>query len=380
MNNSIFQTIASDKQARTGVLKTKSTHVETPHFMPVVTRFNQNTIGPMDYYTLGAGSEQCLAYSAVICNSLIYYFDHIKDLNHRDERSIQQFLNRKKCIFTDSGGFQTSHFSPIRSEKLPSGILFKDPFSQREILLTPKISMQIQKQMDCDVAMALDDMPNWNSSISNFEKAIYRSKEWAEQCCESKSNNGQLLFGICQGGEYENLRRKSALINNQLEFDGIALGGIALCPEQSTRKKMVEFSLPFIDESKIRYVMGVGNPIDILNMVSMGIDLFDAAYPTIEAKRLNYISRFGITNLLTGKNICKIIKQSQCSCFLCETDDIISLLADPKNKLGLLTKLCQVHNLQFMNNLMTDIRAAIANHDFSQFREEFNLTFNVTNF
>jgi queuine tRNA-ribosyltransferase len=337
---------SQDGRARAGIFRVRTGTLETPFFMPVITRSNLTRFGIEDYYRLGADSAECRfsGTSAAICNSLIASFTPGVE-TIVDAGGVHELLEFRRPLFTDSGGYQVSPGSSFASRLDYTGITFAANWRDSEILLTPRESMRIQQLMGSDVAMVLDDMGGANPSRQRQLLALERTHRWAESCLLHHSDSHQLLMGICQGGSYEDLRSQSAAHINSLGFPGVAIGGIAMLPDRGLKIRSVRAALREIHADKLRYVMGVGHPVDILEMVAEGIDCFDAAFPTIQAQRGVWLSDRG---MFTRKD---------------PPPQSPSADEGPGSPAA--------HNLHFMEKFMREVRAAIADQRFGEYHDAF---------
>ena len=266
-------------------------------------------------------------------------------------------MNYKDIIFTDSGGFQVIRdFCQKITDK---GIHFKSPFDGSHHLLTPKECMQNQNTIASDIAMVLDLMPLPNQNRSQVLYSLNKTYEWAKLCKQFHKNKKQLLFGICQGGFHKDLRKKSIQQITSLDFDGYALGGLAIGePQKKTYDSMKTTSL--LPENKLRYTMGIGHPDDIIQAVKQGIDCFDSVYPT-QVARHNF--------MLTSKGILKITNKafqndkkpidSNCNCFVCKNYSraYIRYLTKINEPNAYILK--SYHNLYYMQKFMERLREKI---------------------
>ncbi len=270
----MLKLINTDKQARAGILKTKTRKVETPFFMPVATKTAVKFIDNKELEKIGI---QCLISNAFIL-SLRPGLRLIKKAG-----GIHKFSNLNTAIFTDSGGFQKIRES-FFMKSTDKGVFFKSPFDGKKDLLTPKKLMHIQNTLDSDVAMVIDDMPLHDESKTATIKAVQRTHRWAEECIKYHKNKKQLLFGIAQGGLYPDLREASAKFISKLPFDGVAFGGLAIGEPSRQTYKMINTQVKHFPKEKTRYLMGVGCPRQIINAVEAGADCFDSTFPTQNAR------------------------------------------------------------------------------------------------
>jgi queuine tRNA-ribosyltransferase len=370
---SMFEVRESDGSARTGALTTRRGIVETPFFMPVLTRSSVGRVGPDEYSALGATTSSCRAadVQAVICNSLIAAFLPGVDRVH-SAGGVHGLLDFSATIFTDSGGYQVAPGSSFDARVGDEGIFFKAHWNAAELLLTPQESMNIQQCIGSDAALALDDMVVGPSARERCIDAMERTHRWAEMCARHHSEPGQLLFGICQGGPYEDLRVKSAKFIDDLGFSGVALGGIAMLSTQEERLRSVRAALRGLAPLRPRYVMGIGHPLDVLEMVAAGIDCFDAAFPTLLAKRGICLTSRGMLDV--GHSPARLPAEPidrDCRCRWCVDGEGRPSAVPASAGRGTGSEWIADHNVAFMARFMSLIRDAIRERRFESFRRRF---------
>jgi len=363
--NIMFKIEENDGKARAGTFTTEHGKVKTPFFMPVATRAVGKTIGSDDYNNIKA---QCIIANALVL-SMQPGIEVIKEFG-----SVHKFMNYQGCMFTDCGGFQAGQNFFIKSTS--KSLHFRSPFDQKIHYITPEKIMKIQLAIGADVAMMLDEMAPANSSKEEFRKAMEKTHRWAQESLEAhtrlKKNSKQLLFGIVQGGFYPDLRKKSAEFISSLDFDGIAIGGVAIGETKKQMYTALDNSVPFIDEKKLHYVMGVGSPVDILECVARGVDCFDSVFPTQNARRNTLFTWQG--KMIIDKQIYKQDKKPidpNCDCFVCKNYSRayihhLSKINEPVGK-----RLKSVHNTHFMQRFMEKIRMSIIDGEFDKFKSSF---------
>lgn len=373
-----FKITHKDGKARVGVLKTKSGEIETPFFMPVVTKATGKYITTDDYNSLGKDQHAKVVISNSFLLSLRPGTDVIKNAG-----GIHKFMNFKGVVFTDCGGFQSSStFFLLKSRK---GIHFKSPYDQKTVIITPKNIMQTQWDIDSDIAMMLDDMTPYGATREESKKAIEKTNLWGAKslkehkllrdASENKKER-QLLFGICQGNFYPDLRAESTKAITSLDFDGFAIGGVAIGEPSDKMYLAVDSTLPHIPKDKPRYVMGLGSPLDILEMIGKGIDCFDSIYPTQTARHNTLFTRKGIIYIDKGiyKNDFTKIEDG-CECHTCQNYSKayiyhLSKINEPSAK-----RLKSIHNQYFMQRLLEDTKTAIKEKRFEEFKEKIKKDF-----
>ncbi len=359
-----FKIEKKDKKtkARCGVFKTEHGKIKTPFFMPVVTK------GIAKFLTLKNLDEiktQCF-----ISNCYLLYLKPGKEILKK-AKGYHNFINWKKPIFTDSGGFQLKNpqFFISMSDK---GVWFKSPFDGSKHFMSPEKVIELQNIIGSDIAMVLDDMQDANLSKEVYKKATDRTIEWAKRALNVHKNKNQLLFGIVQGGVYKDLRERCAKEINKLKFDGLAIGGLALGESKENMYKAIDYSLKHLDEKKIKYLMGVGSPEDIIISVGKGVDCFDSIYPTKMARHGHIFTRKGAINLKKGsyKDVFDPIEK-ECDCSTCKNHSLSYLhhllrLDEPGVKI-----LLSIHNVRFLHRLLEDSRREIEKGTFEAFQKKF---------
>lgn len=333
----MFRLVCSDGAARVGELTTRSGTVPTPFFMPVITHGAAGrVIGPPDYHRLGmsAADHDATAGGVAIANSLIAAFTPGAEPIAADG-GLARWLDTKSVLFTDSGGYQTSQGSSFIVQRTPDGYQFSARWSGASLHLTPERAVELQQELRSDVAMVLDDVAPHGCDRTTLLAAIERTHAWAERALRRRTDSGQLLFGISQGGIDPTLREQSAATIDSMGFDGAAIGGVAILPTAHERLTAVRASVVALRPQRPRYVMGVSDPSQIVRMVGLGVDCFDAAYPSIQAR--------------AG---------------LMLTDDGLVKASEPTNDLVR-------HNARYLVQLTARIRAAIREACYDEFSREF---------
>lgn len=368
----VFQIIARDDKtkARTGLLKTKSGHIETPFFMPVATKTAGKHISSIDLESMKA--------QAIISNAFILSLRPGVDVI-RNKGGIAKFMSYSGKVFTDSGGFQM--YSPtlyLGSEEL--GVTFRNPYSGEKVFMSPEENMEIQLGLGSDVAMCLDTMPLIEQSKAAVEEAVRRTTLWASRCKKRHEflqkdlpqEKKQLLFGIIQGGIHEDLRERSAKELLALDFAGYSIGGLALGEPKEDEYRMIESVKGVIPESKPIYLMGIGHPLELLEAISRGVDMFDSRFPTKSARHGTVFTSQGkmtLTNVQYKEDSGSL--DSECGCFVCEnyTRAYLRHLLIEEEPVGL--RFASYHNLYFLQKLMRDAKENIKSGTFSQLLEKY---------
>jgi len=367
-----FSIIHTDKKtkARVGVIKTKKGSIETPFFMPVATKTAVKHIDSLDLEKMNA--------KAVISNALVLFLrpgtDVIKKMG-----GIGKFMNYSGINVTDSGGFQM--YSPnFLIKTVDEGVWFNSPFDGKKFLITPERDMKIQIELNSDIAMCLDSMPLLSHSKEKIKEAVEKTTAWAERCKrehDKLQNNiptekRQLLWGICQGGIYKELRKKSAEALAKINFDGYSIGGLALGESFEDEMKMVEIQKKILPENKPIYLMGAGNPVELLEAVSHGVDMFDSRFPTQNARRGTIFTSEGKLKILNKKYTTdKKPLDKNCDCFVCKNYSraYVKYMLMQEEAVGY--RLASFHNLYFLQKLMERARDSIKKGKFLIFKNNF---------
>lgn len=316
---------------------------------------------------------------------------------------MHKFIGWDGPIFTDSGGFQVFSLGEKRKEKGQSGVKlndsgveFRNEIDGDKHLLSPEISIQIQSNLGSDIALVLDDVPGLPGSFERIRTSLAFTTAWAkrakahyEKILHSSINPGQKLFGIVQGGDYEDLRKKSVQALREIGFDGYGIGGLAVGEAPEIMYKVLQFTVPQLEEDKPRHLLGVGYPEQIIKAVSLGCDTFDCVLPTRNARHaqlfvntpFSFSSTLGGEGRVRGYEIITITNQkfaqdftpvdNTCPCYLCTHHNRaylrhLFMVGEP-----LAIRLATMHNLRFYLELMVKIRRSIEYDGFEELSQEF---------
>jgi queuine tRNA-ribosyltransferase len=356
-------------KARIGILNTKKGKVETPFFMPVATRGSVKT--------LTSEELQEMKVPAVISNALILYLRSGSEIIKKF-KGIGRFMNYKGINFTDSGGFQM--YSPsIYIKSNEEGVYFKNPLNGEKIFMTPEKNMKIQLDIGSEVAMCLDSMPMYNHSKTQIEDAVKKTSLWAKRCKlhhdsiqkDTPKNKRQLLFGIIQGGKYEDLRDLSTKALLEMNFDGYSIGGFGLGETIEEEFNIVKQIKEILPENKPVYLMGIGNPVEILKGIELGVDIFDSRMPTQNARRGTLFTSEGKLRIL--REDCKFSPEpidKNCKCFVCKNYSraFIRYLLINDELTG--KKLTTYHNIYYLTKLIETAKEKIKQNKFQEFLKE----------
>ncbi len=354
--------VCAQSGARTGILHTPHGDVETPMFMPVGTQATVKFLSPEELYALGAG--------VVLANTYHLWLQPGEDIVDK-AGGVQKFMNYKGPMLTDSGGFQV--FSLADARKISEeGVLFKNPKNGDRLFLSPEKSIQIQNAIGADIIMSFDECIPYPADYAYAKASMERTLRWAERGKNAHQKpETQALFGIVQGGDYADLRHYSAEKLVEIGFDGYAIGGTSVGEDKETMVRMVRESAELLPYDKPRYLMGVGAVNDLLEAVSLNIDMCDCVLPT-------RLARHG--TLMTSEGRISIDKQKYsedfspldpaCDCYTCRNYSRAYLRHLARAKEGFGTRLLSIHNVRFLIRLMEDARQAIKEDRFLDFKNE----------
>ncbi len=350
--------------ARRGILHTNHGDFDTPIFMPVGTQATVKTLSPEELKDIG---------SSVILANTYHLWLRPGELVVSKAGGLHPFMNYDGPILTDSGGFQV--FSLAKNKKkdiVEEGVHFKSHLDGKPLLLTPELSIEIQNKLDSDIAMSFDECPPYPVTHEYMEKSVERTLRWAKRGKDVHKNENQSLFGIVQGGEFEDLRKHSAIETVKMNFDGYSIGGTSVGESKETMYKMIDDSVKYLPTDKPRYLMGVGDPIDILEGVQRGIDMFDCVLPTRIARHGNAFTKHGKINIRNEKFKEDFTPLDEaCDCYACKhyTKAYIRHLIVCEESFG--QRLMSIHNLRFLIKLTEDIRKSIEQDQFLEFKDAF---------
>lgn len=349
--------------ARLGKIKTNYGEYDTPMFMPVGTQATVKTLSPEELKDIGSG--------IILSNTYHLWLRPGEDVVAH-AGGLHKFMNFSGPILTDSGGFQV--FSLANPKDISEeGVHFKNHLNGDSLFLTPEKSIEIQNKLDSDIAMSFDECPPASADYEYMKASIERTLRWAKRGKDVHSNENQSLFGIIQGGAYQDLREYSAKETVKMDFDGYSIGGVANDHEsKEDMHKAIEYSIPFIPDDKTRYLMGVGEPIDIIEGVIRGIDIFDCVLPTRLARHGHAFTKYGKINLKNKKykeDFTPI--DESCDCYACKhyTKAYIKHLINADETFG--ARLLSIHNIRFLIKLTEDLRQAIKDDKIIEFKNEF---------
>ncbi len=352
-------------KARAGEIETPHGRIKTPVFMPVGTQATVKTMTPEEVEKLGA--------EIILGNTYHLYLRPGDDLVARFG-GLHKFMNWNEPILTDSGGFQVFSLGALRKIK-EEGVYFRSHLDGSKHFISPEKSIDIQNNLGSDIMMVFDECPPGLSDRKYVKDSLERTTRWAKRCIEANKNpEKQGLFAIVQGGIYEDLRNQSLeeLTEMDENFSGYAIGGLAVGEPREDMYRILDYITPKLPENKPRYLMGVGEPLDMLEAVANGIDMMDCVQPS-------RIGRHGTVFTKYGRLVVKNAKYSEdarpldedCECYACKnyTRGYIRHLFKASEILG--QRLATTHNLYFLVNMMKEARKAILEDRFEEFKDEF---------
>ena len=350
--------------ARTGLLHTPHGTVETPMFMPVGTAATVKFVSPEELYEMGAG--------VVLANTYHCWLRPGEDVVAA-AGGLQKFMNLDRPMLTDCGGFQVFSLAERRKIK-EEGVTFKSHIDGSTLFLSPEKSIQIQNKLGADIIMSFDECPAYPSTREYMQDSVDRTLRWAQRCINAHERVGQQgLFGIVQGGEYEDIRRYCAReLVKMGAFEGYAIGGTSVGETKETMYRMIDYALAELPKESVKYLMGVGSYDSLLEGIMRNVDMFDCVLPT-------RIARHG--TLMSSEGRISIKKKEyeydfgpidpECDCYTCRNYSRAYIRHLFRCNEGLGSRLMSIHNLRFLIHLMEDARKAIKEDRFGDFKDEF---------
>lgn len=350
-------------RARLGKLHTPHGIIDTPVFMPVGTQATVKTMSPDELKEIGA---------RIILSNTYHLFLRPGHELIKKAGGLHQFMNWDGAILTDSGGFQIFSLAELRKIS-EEGVEFRSHLDGSRQFLSPEIATQVQMALGSDIVMAFDECTPYPCSYEYAKKSMELTTRWLKRCKDTlTTTDRQALFGIVQGGMFEDLRKRSALETIEYDLPGYAIGGLSVGEPKEMMYEVLDYTVPLLPKEKPRYLMGVGSPDALIEGVMRGIDMFDCVLPTRIARNGTAMTRFGklvIRNAEFAEDFRPI--DPTCNCYTCRnyTRAYIRHLLKANEIFGL--RLMTIHNLQFLLNLMQEIRNSIMDQTLPEFREKF---------
>ena len=366
----MYKLLTKDGMAKRGEFETVHGTIQTPVFM------NVGTVGAIK----GAVSTDDLRTIGTQVELSNTYHLHVRtgDKLIKEFGGLHKFMGWDKPILTDSGGFQVFSLSGLRKIK-EEGVYFQSHIDGHHIFMGPEESMQIQSNLGSTIAMAFDECPSSRADRTYIQNSVDRTTRWLERCKKKMQelnslpdtvNPHQMLFGINQGGVFADIRIEHAKRIRELDLDGYAVGGLAVGETHEEMYHILDEVVPYLPEDKPTYLMGVGTPANIIEAVDRGVDFFDCVYPSRNGRHGHVYTHHGKLNLFNKKfELDPRPIEEGCQCPACRTYSraYIRHLLKAKERLGM--RLCVLHNLYFYNHLMEEIRTAIEEHRYKEFKK-----------
>ncbi|MBO1871959.1 tRNA guanosine(34) transglycosylase Tgt [Lachnoanaerobaculum sp. Marseille-Q4761] len=364
-----YEIKAVDKRAKSATMETVHGTVETPLFMNVGTvAAIKGAVSTDDLKEIGCQVE--------LSNT---YHLHVRtgDKLIKEFGGLHEFMHWDRPILTDSGGFQVFSLAKLRKIK-EEGVAFNSHIDGRKIFMGPEESMQIQSNLGSTIAMAFDECPPALAERKYIEDSVARTTRWLQRCkvemdrlnsLEDTINKEQLLFGINQGGIIDDIRISHAKTISEMNLDGYAIGGLAVGESHEEMYHILDMTVEHLPKDKPTYLMGVGTPINILEAVDRGVDFFDCVYPSRNGRHGHVYTNYGKLNLFNKKyELDKRPIEEGCNCPTCRSYSrgYIRHLLKANEMLGM--RLCVLHNLYFYNTMMSEIRTAIRENRYTEYK------------
>lgn len=353
-----FELLATDGRARRGRLSFPRGNIETPAFMPVGTYGTVKGVLPFQLEELGA--------QVVLGNTFHLMLKPGTDVI-QEHGTLHDFMQWQGPILTDSGGFQVFSLGKLR-KITEEGVHFRSPHDGRKVFMGPEESMQVQKELGSDIVMIFDECTPYPATYAEAEKSMQLSLRWAQRSKEAHGSSPAALFGIIQGGMYPELRKQSLEGLLDINFDGMAIGGLSVGEPKEEMLATLDYLPSLMPADKPRYLMGVGKPEDLVEAVRRGVDMFDCVMPTRNARNGHYFSFDGVVRIRNASNRkdTRPIDEA-CDCYTCKNFSRSYLHHLDKSKEMLAGILASIHNLRHYQLLMAGLRQAIEAGKLSDF-------------
>lgn len=359
-----YELVAEDRKtgARAGLLHTPHGVFKTPMFMPVGTQATVKTVTPEELEEMGS--------QIILSNTYHLFLRPGTELIH-EAGELHRFMNWNKGILTDSGGFQVFSLGAMR-KITEEGVYFRSFLDGSKQFLSPEISIRAQEDLGSDIAMAFDECIPYPADYEYARKSTERTTRWAKRCIKAHQRTDRGIFGIIQGGMYKDLRKQSAMEISSLPFDGMAVGGLSVGEPHDLMYDILEETIQWMPKGKARYLMGVGTPDCLVEGVARGVDMFDCVFPTRVARNgmaMIHTGRMNMKNKQYERDFRPI--EESCGCYTCRNYTRAYIRHLYKSEELLVFRLVTIHNLYFLLQFMRDMREAIVQGNFSEFREHF---------
>lgn len=365
MSRECFMKFELDTQvgrARRGRLKFPRGTVETPAFMPVGTYGTVKGMTPKDIEAIGAH---------IILGNTFHLMLRPGTEVVKAHGDLHDFMQWQGPILTDSGGFQVFSLGKMR-KITEEGVTFKSPINGSPVELNPEISMQVQRDLGSDIVMIFDECTPYPATEKEARDSMELSLRWAKRSKDAHGDNPSALFGIIQGGMYENLRTESLEGLKDIDFDGFAIGGLSVGEPKEDMMRVLEHTTPGMPTDKPRYLMGVGKPEDIVEAVRRGVDMFDCVMPTRNARNGHLFTSTGVIKIRNAKHRHDTGPlDAECDCYTCTNFSRSYLHHLDKCGEMLGGQLNTIHNLRFYQTVMAQMREALSSDTFDDFLKEF---------
>ena len=362
-----LQKECSHTGARAGLLHTPHGTFTTPMFMPVGTQATVKTLTPEDLHEMGS--------QIILSNTYHLFLRPGADLI-QEAGGLHKFMNWDRGILTDSGGFQVFSLGDLR-KITEEGVTFRSHIDGSKQFLSPEVATGVQEKLGSDIMMAFDECIPYPAEYEYAKRSTARTTRWAERCQKARTTDNQGMFGIVQGGMYEDLRKQSAKELVELDFEGYSIGGLSVGEPHDLMYEVLEHTTPHLPRNKARYLMGVGTPDCLIEGVARGVDMFDCVYPTRVARNgmaMTHEGRLTVKNATFARDWRPI--EDGCECYTCRNYSRAYIRHLYKADEILAYRLVTYHNLYFLLQFMRDMRQAILEDRFVSFKEDFWYRYN----
>lgn len=364
----MFQIAHRDEKtkARTGVLSTEHGEIKTPLFLPVATKGAVKTLDFSDLESLGV--------QGLIVNAFHLWLKGLDSVQNAG--GLHNFMRWNHPIFTDSGGFQIIR-KDFDFKITEEGFVLKSPVDGNKVTYSPEVCMDVHSSLGSDVAFVLDDCPAYGSSTERLRESVERTTDWARRCKAVKKKE-QEVYAITQGGTDSQLRSRSAQELSGVGFDGYGVGGLSIGESREEMMSSLEISVSLLPEDKPKHMMGVGSPSEVLESISAGVDIFDSAYPTRNARHGTFYTEAGKFDIRKTKFA--EVKEPigpECECFTCRNYSTSYIHHLFKEKEMLAYRLLSIHNLRMVLDIFAKARNAISEDNFVTFKDEYQSRFSA---